>query len=481
MPFKHLRIFEAERLIREGKLDYPVGSGYNAFDTLREHLMEFPGDKHAEQLIQRISEILVSQAESSLDKDQRMQVSRYLKRASRVWTGNPKIKKVQIPPPPPLSQEPTSTSDESLLVFPEIEKKTRGVSRPKFSYIIGLAADIDGIQSVLANGQTLQFKPADTEYRQFISYPGAVTIQFQVPLIDGSIQVTVNDTVRNSISRELTVKNGVAKIAQSQSHEAGVSDLEEGNFWALLIANQNYTNGLPTLETPHHDVDHLKKVLLENYRFNPKRTIVVKDATRQKMAEELDKMHNRVKGNDRLLIYYAGHGFQDKTYGQNGGKGFWIPVDGKSPDGKLTNGESSYRTTYLPNSQVHDIIQASRGKHVLLISDSCYSGTFKFRSLNQANTYAANLEYFYELASKKSRRAITSGDLQPVADGGPDGHSIFAYHLIEILKKGGGLLSAEQLFNGLLNQVVTSAQQEPQYFKIQGAGDADGDFVFVPR
>lgn len=55
---------------------------------------------------------------------------------------------------------------------------------------------------------------------------------------------------------------------------------------------------------------------------------VVKDATREQMLVALDRMHDQVKGNDSLLICYAGHGFQDKGFG---GKGFWIPVDGISP------------------------------------------------------------------------------------------------------------------------------------------------------
>jgi len=155
---------------------------------------------------------------------------------------------------------------------------------------------------------------------------------------------------------------------------------------------------------------------------------VVKDATREQMLVALDRMHDQVKGNDSLLICYAGHGFQDKGFG---GKGFWIPVDGISP---LAT-EKSPRTSWLPNSRVHDVLHASRAKHILLISDSCYSGTFKTRSIGAPAGFAANVQFFYTLTGKESRRAITSGDMEPVADGGA----------------------------------------------IQGAGDEGGDFVFIPR
>jgi hypothetical protein len=185
-------------------------------------------------------------------------------------------------------------------------------------------------------------------------------------------------------------------------------------------------------------------------------------------------MQDQVKGYDSLLIYYAGHGFQDKGFG---GKGFWIPVDGISP---LAT-EKSPRTSWLPNSRVHDVLHASRAKHILLISDSCYSGTFKTRSIGAPAGFAANVQFFYTLTGKESRRAITSGDMEPVADGGAEGHSIFAYHLIRQLQQSPGAVNGERLFQQIRGPVEDNSQQHPQYFIIQGAGDEGGDFVFIPR
>jgi hypothetical protein len=117
----------------------------------------------------------------------------------------------------------------------------------------------------------------------------------------------------------------------------------------------------------------------------------------------------------------------------------------------------------------------------LLISDSCYSGSFKTRSIGERRAFAANAAFFYGLATKTSRRAITSGDLEPVADGGAPGHSIFAYHLINTLRQASSAINGERLFQLLVDPVTQKSNQTPQYFTVQGAGDQGGDFVFVPK
>lgn len=122
-------------------------------------------------------------------------------------------------------------------------------------------------------------------------------------------------------------------------------------------------------------------MLVDQYGFDPRRVTVVKDATKRELEQALNTIHHKVESLDNLLIYYAGHGYQDKGFD---GLGFWIPIDGKSPNLTDTDKKESYRLSWLPNSDVHNIITASRAKHVLLISDSCYSGTFKARAFGRA-------------------------------------------------------------------------------------------------
>ena len=64
-------------------------------------------------------------------------------------------------------------------------------------------------------------------------------------------------------------------------------------------------------------------------------------------------MTNKLKENDNLLIYYAGHGELDKA--EN--RGYWLPVD------------ASYelRSKWISNTRIVDRIKATKAKHVLLI------------------------------------------------------------------------------------------------------------------
>ncbi len=283
----------------------------------------------------------------------------------------------------------------------------------------------------------------------------------------------MTDRDGESTQRLLRVDNrGVALLAANDI-ERGRDILANGYYWALLIANQNYTH-VADLMTPFHDVEQLSALLIEKYGFAKERVIIVKDATQSEMRKELERIHKRVEESDSLLIYYAGHGVQENAYG---GKGFWVPADGEAPSPETPY----YRATWLPNILVHQAMQVSRAKHILLISDSCYSGTFRTEFTRTRGGFAQDEEFFYQLAAKTSRRGLTSGDLEPVADTGGQGHSIFAYHLLRTLKEARGMLNAHQLFQQLVAPVKNASQQSPQYFALETAGDRGGDFVFVPK
>ncbi|PON15920.1 hypothetical protein C2W62_21215 [Candidatus Entotheonella serta] len=201
-------------------------------------------------------------------------------------------------------------------------------------------------------------------------------------------------------------------------------------------------------------------MLIDQYRFQSDHIEIVQNATLKDMKVKLDKMHDQVKDNDSLLIYYAGHGYQDNSFG---GKGYWMPVDALP-----AWSEASPRTTWFANSIVHQAIEVSRAKHILLISDSCYAGTLKYRSTQQRQLYAMSESFIFSLAGKKSRRAITSGDLEPVLDSDGEGGnlSLFARHLTETLSNAEGPLNAQRLFDIVRGKVYKRQGQHPQYFTI---------------
>ena len=196
-----------------------------------------------------------------------------------------------------------------------------------------------------------------------------------------------------------------------------------GNYHALTIGINAYKEWYPP-KTTVKDVQALKELLINEYGFDKVLLIVDLDATRVNIIDALIKFTAGLKDNDNLLIYYAGHGQLDEFTGA----GYWIPVDGKHKDS----------TTWISHLVVKSILSSERikAKKIALISDSCYSGALLRSGLSSLSTQDDKYQSkILALSARKSRQVFTSGGLEPVADGGRDGHSLFAYYFLRALKE----------------------------------------------
>jgi hypothetical protein len=118
--------------------------------------------------------------------------------------------------------------------------------------------------------------------------------------------------------------------------------------------------------------------------------------------------------------------------------------------------------------------------HILIISDSCYSGAL-MRDVEPTIRPEENSAYIAKMMASKSRNLMSSGGVEPVADGGGGaGHSIFANALLESL----GMMEEKQftaadLFQKFIKRGVAGrSKQVPQYSFIRDSGDEFGDFIF---
>ena len=119
-------------------------------------------------------------------------------------------------------------------------------------------------------------------------------------------------------------------------------------------------------------------------------------------------------------------------------------------------------------------------KHVMIVSDSCYSGRLT-RGLSVAVKTGAEREAeLSRLAAKRSRTALVSGGLEPVNDGGGEGHSVFTRAFLTALRESTEVLDGQQLFAAVRRPVIVNADQTPEYSDIRLAGHDGGDFLFVP-
>ena len=204
-------------------------------------------------------------------------------------------------------------------------------------------------------------------------------------------------------------------------------------------------------------------VLKNKYGFKTE-TMLEKKATKKAIYNALRKLASSSKPEDSVLIYYAGHGDLDKTYND----GWWIPVDAMGGD----------PFTYLGNVQVQQAMQSMKARHVLLISDSCYSGTLFGKA--RAMPSVIDDKYYLNLYNEKSRWGMTSGNKTPVSDSGTAGHSVFAYQLIKKLKKNGKpYLSTQEIYTDIAPVIGNNSEQIPLCRPIRSTGDMGGEFIFV--
>lgn len=301
--------------------------------------------------------------------------------------------------------------------------------------------------------------------------------QAEVPVELGPTPVTIvaldKTGQRADVAFELRPESQTAAKAadgKAKPTPGGIPNVSLGQFHALIIGNYDYQH-LPKLETPRADATALAELLKKKYGFE---TTVLLNATRYDILSALNKLRATLTKNDNLLVYYAGHGELDKV----NNRGNWLPVDAE-PDSTAN---------WIANTAITDILNAMSARKVMVIADSCYSGSLTrsvLARLDAGRTPEAQEAWLKLMASKRSRMAFTSGGLAPVLDGGGGRHSIFAKALLDALRSNAGLIDGESLHRIVAQSVSFAAgganfEQLPQYAPIQFAGHEAGDFFFVP-
>ena len=257
-----------------------------------------------------------------------------------------------------------------------------------------------------------------------------------------------------------TVPPAPAAAAPQPAIPPALANLDFGNYQALVIGNDSYQNGLPALKTATGDAKAVAQTLKTAYGF--KVTLLV-NATRDQIIGALAKLRERLTWDDNLLIYYAGHG----SYDQAADQGYWLPVDAAPDD----------PSHWVSNTDITNMLRAIQARHVMVVADSCYSGTLT----RDANVGIRTSDYIQRMVQKKARTVMTSGGLEPVADSGDSGHSVFAAAFIAALQQNGGVMDAQTFFAKVREPVVLAAPQTPEYSNLRFAGHEGGDFVFVRK
>jgi len=255
----------------------------------------------------------------------------------------------------------------------------------------------------------------------------------------------------------ITLASGEKKVAAKAKNPA-IPDIDFGKYHALVIGNNAYRE-LPKLESAINDARAVGALLETQYGFEVE---LLTNATRSDIYGSLASMRRRVGSNENLLIYYAGHGWLDKEADE----GYWMPIDA----------EEDNPSNWLSSANLISEIRRSKAKHILVVADSCFSGTLT-RGLTIKTRTPGYLE---RIVDKKARTALTSGGLEPVMDsGGESNHSVFASAFLGVLNDNDAVLDGHQLFTLVRKKVIMGSEQTPGYGDIRRSGHDGGDFLFV--
>jgi hypothetical protein len=242
------------------------------------------------------------------------------------------------------------------------------------------------------------------------------------------------------------------------------SNLGPGANYALVIGNNNYRY-VTKLKTAVNDANAVAQLLREQYGFT---TTVLLDATRNKILTALNNYRRTLPPDSGLLIYYAGHGHHDPV----ADKAYWLPVDAQ-------NGNNE---NWISADDISTDVKTIPSQHVLIISDSCYSGVLTRDAeveINPQNRAA----YLARVEQSMSRTLMASGGDEPVADSGAPGHSIFASAILDSLQhmEQDKFTAGDLFYRFVQPGVAGRSEQLPQYSVIRNSGHAFGDFVFTRK
>jgi hypothetical protein len=180
----------------------------------------------------------------------------------------------------------------------------------------------------------------------------------------------------------------------------------------------------------------------------------------------LNQVSDETGSKDSVVVYYAGHGYQmpDTKVG------YWIPSDASVSD----------PGNWISNSDINKILTNIPAKQMMVMSDSCYSGALTNEQRVTAGTAENNVQ---DILNKRSVLVMSSGGEEPVLDEGREGHSIFAWHLMDKLNTVAQYKNGFDVFDAVKTEVAKEGiPQTPQYGASTSAGHTTGgEYLFEVR
>ena len=261
--------------------------------------------------------------------------------------------------------------------------------------------------------------------------------------------------------------------AQGASAVAVADSTSEGENWAVVVGIDGYAHW-PKLGHAVRDAQAVREQLVARLGFKPAHVVALQDqgATRAAIMNAFTDTLPKagLKKTDNLFVFFAGHG---ATRHLSSGRdlGYIIPVEAGTDD---------VATDAIPMTELQNVSEGLVARHVIFVMDACYSGLGLVRG---GGAGAGSANFLRDNAHRVGRQMLTAGGAdQMVADGGPGGHSIFTWTLLQGLAgradlNGDGIITGTELAAYVAPAVASVSAQTPAFGSLPGS--EGGEFVFA--
>jgi tetratricopeptide (TPR) repeat protein len=188
--------------------------------------------------------------------------------------------------------------------------------------------------------------------------------------------------------------------------------------YGLVVGISKYKNIIP-LRYADDDARLFAKCLIDQQICKKENIALLIDsaATTSSFYKELSIIKNKIKQNDKLIIYFAGHGDIETEIES----GFLLPYNSEA---------NNYPATAIDISMLEKYVNAFVAKNakVILITDACRSGNLAGGSLGASSTITAISKSFNNVVKIMSCQPSQLSQEKKYKEGG---HGIFTKNLVD--------------------------------------------------
>ena len=342
--------------------------------------------------------------------------------------------------PPPIDD-----IGPEIHILEPVYNRTRGIRREIHINTASVAVsctvtDSSGVSEVVVGGIATQ--------RQRNRF----TAEVELTRGDNVIRIRAIDRLGNASDKEITIFRPYSDPI-----------IRKGKDYALLLAVDDYEHWTQ-LQKPVSDAEMIQHDLETLYGFQ---TRLIKNPTQAgilKAIREYAEMD--YSDDDQLFIFFAGHGHFDETFEV----GYLVARDTQLPN------EDVAMLSYVSHSVIRDIIDAMNCKHIFLVLDTCYSGTFdrliamrgRAEDISQRRLAERDIDRIFQYTT---RWYLTSGGKEIVYDESP-----FVHQFLEALRSKGGIDNILTI-DEILSYVKKLVKPKPRSSGF-GSDEPGSDFLF---